>query len=77
VRTPIGQNEHNHGIWLLTPDEAIAELKRRADLIPLENIQCFANVPGAPEELCDRHVELMATVVGPALANVGIPTTWL
>ena len=54
---------------VLSPDEAIAELEACAGAIPcrLNNVHFFASLPGLDRDLSDRHVELLATVVGPAL----------
>lgn len=59
----------NH--MVLSPHEAIAELEARARAIPcrLNNVHFFASLPGLDRDLSDRHVELLATVVGPALRN--------
>lgn len=61
--------------FLVSAEEAIAEMTRRANLVPIEKFVVPANIGGAPVELCNRHVELLATVVAPALAEVGLPAT--
>jgi hypothetical protein len=56
---------------VLSPDEAIAELKARERAIGrrLDNVHCFSSLPGLDQDLSDRHVELLATVVAPALRH--------
>lgn len=71
-KTP-GELRERTDYYVLSPDEAIAELKRRAQDIPLHNVHCYANIPGLPEDLANRHVELLATVVAPAVRDAGIP----
>jgi alkanesulfonate monooxygenase SsuD/methylene tetrahydromethanopterin reductase-like flavin-dependent oxidoreductase (luciferase family) len=61
-------------ILVLTAQEAIEALRTQAEGLPVSGIVCPGRVPGLPEELNERHVELMATVVKPGIAGFGVPT---
>lgn len=56
-------------ILFVTPEQAIAALKERTEGLPVSGFTCYARVGGMPDELCDRHIDLLATVVKPAIAN--------
>ncbi len=53
---------------VLGPDEAIAFLRDHTAGLPVHEVYCWASIAGMPDELVHRHVELLATVVRPALA---------
>jgi len=55
----------------VTPDQAIEEIHRRTSGLPVSGLICHNRIPGMPDELSDRHVELMATVVRPAVQGFG------
>lgn len=57
------------GILLVNPEQAIEELHRRTEGLPVTGFLCHNRVCGMPDELSERHVELLATVVSPALAD--------
>ncbi len=57
-------------IEVLTPADAVASLRARTEGLPVEHVYCWASVAGMPDDLAHRHVELLATVVQPALAEV-------
>lgn len=57
---------------LVTPDQAIEEIHQRTRGLPVSGLICHNRIPGMPDELSDRHVELMATVVKPAVQGLGI-----
>lgn len=50
-----------------TPDEVVAEIRRRTDGLPVTDMYCWSDYPGMPDELIDRHLELMFTEVAPRL----------
>lgn len=54
-------------LLVLTPQEAVAEIRRRSEGLPVNGVFCHNAVCGMPDELSDRHVELLATEVAPAL----------
>ena len=55
------------GFVVGTPEEAAAELKRRTDGLPVKHLFTWADHPGIPDELIDRHIELVLTKVAPVL----------
>jgi alkanesulfonate monooxygenase SsuD/methylene tetrahydromethanopterin reductase-like flavin-dependent oxidoreductase (luciferase family) len=56
-------------IEVYTPDEAIARLRGVAAQVPADEVYCWASIAGMPDDLVARHVELLSTVVRPALAG--------
>jgi alkanesulfonate monooxygenase SsuD/methylene tetrahydromethanopterin reductase-like flavin-dependent oxidoreductase (luciferase family) len=57
--------------FFMTPAEAIEEIDRRTRGLPVSGLICHNRISGMPDELSERHVELMATVVKPAVENFG------
>jgi alkanesulfonate monooxygenase SsuD/methylene tetrahydromethanopterin reductase-like flavin-dependent oxidoreductase (luciferase family) len=57
---------------VVTPDEAIARMTRWLGPLPVADVYLWESIAGMPDDLADRHVELVATRVAPALADVGI-----
>jgi alkanesulfonate monooxygenase SsuD/methylene tetrahydromethanopterin reductase-like flavin-dependent oxidoreductase (luciferase family) len=57
------------GILFVTPAQAVDEMRRRTEGLPVTGFLCHNRVCGMPDELSERHIELLATVVGPALAD--------
>jgi alkanesulfonate monooxygenase SsuD/methylene tetrahydromethanopterin reductase-like flavin-dependent oxidoreductase (luciferase family) len=47
--------------FVLTPAQAAAEIRSRADGLPVEHIILWASVAGMPDDIVQRHVELVAT----------------
>ena len=45
----------------------VDELRRRTKGLPVTGFLCHNRVCGMPDELSERHIELLATVVRPAL----------
>lgn len=54
---------------VMTPDEAVAEIKRRTEGMPVDYVQVFGDACGMPESIGDHHGELLAKVVAPALKH--------
>lgn len=52
---------------VLTPDQAVADVRERTAGLPVTDVFCFADIGGLDRELVDRHVELVASVLRPAL----------
>lgn len=48
-----------------TPEECAAEIKRRTDGLPVHQVIAWADHPGIPEDMIDRHIELLLTKVAP------------
>jgi alkanesulfonate monooxygenase SsuD/methylene tetrahydromethanopterin reductase-like flavin-dependent oxidoreductase (luciferase family) len=55
------------GLAVLSPDEAVAELRSRTEGLPVEHVYLWASIAGMPDDLVDRHLELLAADVLPAL----------
>ncbi|OLS99534.1 hypothetical protein BJF90_08555 [Pseudonocardia sp. CNS-004] len=52
-----------------TPEDAAADVAGRIRGLPVTDVFCFDRIGGAPEELCDRHVELLCGAFRTALAR--------
>jgi hypothetical protein len=55
---------------VVTPTDAVGLIKRSIEGLPVREIYCFASVAAMPEDLVQRHVELLCTVVRPAIAEL-------
>ena len=55
---------------VMTPEDAVAEIRRRSAGLPVSGFFCFASICGMRDELSQRHIELMATKVMPALRGL-------
>jgi alkanesulfonate monooxygenase SsuD/methylene tetrahydromethanopterin reductase-like flavin-dependent oxidoreductase (luciferase family) len=53
---------------VLSPEDAAARLVALADGVPLEEVYCWASIAGMPDDLVDRHLELLATRLRPLVA---------
>ena len=58
---------------MVTPDEAIERINAWLDGKPVEDIFLWASIAGMPDDIAERHCELVATTLAPALRDVGIP----
>ncbi|MGH2937373.1 MAG: LLM class flavin-dependent oxidoreductase [Solirubrobacterales bacterium] len=59
---------------VVTPEQAIARLTAWLAPMPVKHVYLWESIAGMPDDIADRHVELVATRLAPALAGVGIPT---
>jgi alkanesulfonate monooxygenase SsuD/methylene tetrahydromethanopterin reductase-like flavin-dependent oxidoreductase (luciferase family) len=50
-------------------DGAVAHMKAMAERVPLEELYCWATLPGLSPELADRHLELLLTRVRPQVVG--------
>lgn len=55
------------GLPVVTADEAITLLRARTERLPVEHVYLWASLAGMPDDLVERHIELVASVVRPAL----------
>jgi alkanesulfonate monooxygenase SsuD/methylene tetrahydromethanopterin reductase-like flavin-dependent oxidoreductase (luciferase family) len=55
------------GLAVLTPDQAVSAIRERIQDLPVEHVYVWASIAGMPNDLADRHVELLLTQVRPAL----------
>jgi alkanesulfonate monooxygenase SsuD/methylene tetrahydromethanopterin reductase-like flavin-dependent oxidoreductase (luciferase family) len=53
---------------VLTPEDAAQALRERTDGLPVEHVYLWASIAGMPDDLVDRHVELVAGTLAPMLA---------
>jgi alkanesulfonate monooxygenase SsuD/methylene tetrahydromethanopterin reductase-like flavin-dependent oxidoreductase (luciferase family) len=52
---------------VLSPDEAVTEIKRRITGLPVEHVYCWASIAGMAADLVDEHLELLFGEVAPQL----------
>lgn len=50
---------------VFTPEEAVAEVRRKVDGLPVEHVYTWASIAGMPADLVDEHIELLFTEVAP------------
>lgn len=55
------------GLRILTPPEAVDAVREATEGTPAEHAYLWASVAAMPDDLVDRHVELLFTEVAPAL----------
>lgn len=55
-------------LQVLTPKEAAEQILAITEGLPVERVLFWASIAGMPDELVDRHVELLCTEVAPLLA---------
>jgi alkanesulfonate monooxygenase SsuD/methylene tetrahydromethanopterin reductase-like flavin-dependent oxidoreductase (luciferase family) len=51
------------GLRVLTPDDAATAIRDATDGAPVEHVYLWASIAGMPDDLVDRHVELLFTEV--------------
>jgi alkanesulfonate monooxygenase SsuD/methylene tetrahydromethanopterin reductase-like flavin-dependent oxidoreductase (luciferase family) len=59
------------GFAVCTADDAIALLRTRTEGLPVEHVYLWASLAGMPDDLVDRHIELLTSQVRPALVTKG------
>ena len=67
-------SRHDHtgvlsALEVMTPAQAIEWLSDRFEGLPVEEIFCWASVAGMPDDLVDRHLQLLLGEVAPALTD--------
>lgn len=55
-------------VEVLTPEEAVRHLREITDGLPVEEVYAWTGFGNFPDDVAARHVELLSTVVRPALA---------
>ena len=53
---------------VLTPEAAVAAVREQTDGLPVEQVYFWASIAGMPDDLVQRHVELVATELRAGLA---------
>jgi alkanesulfonate monooxygenase SsuD/methylene tetrahydromethanopterin reductase-like flavin-dependent oxidoreductase (luciferase family) len=57
---------------VVTPDEAIRRLREGLTGLPVQHVYFWSSIAAMPEDLVLAHHELLARVVGPAVADIGL-----
>jgi alkanesulfonate monooxygenase SsuD/methylene tetrahydromethanopterin reductase-like flavin-dependent oxidoreductase (luciferase family) len=57
---------------VVTAEDAIERLQAWLGELPVETVYFSMSIAGMPEDLRERHVELLATVLAPAIAELGL-----
>jgi alkanesulfonate monooxygenase SsuD/methylene tetrahydromethanopterin reductase-like flavin-dependent oxidoreductase (luciferase family) len=57
---------------VLTPDEAVAEIRRRIAGLPVVHVYFWASIANMPADLVDEHIELLFGEVAPRVRSAGI-----
>ena len=55
------------GLRVLSPDDAVVAIREATDGSPVQHVYLWASVAGMPDEIVQRHVELLCREVVPAL----------
>lgn len=55
------------GLRVLTPTDAVAAIHEAIEDAPVEHVYLWGSVAAMPDDLADRHIELLCTEVRPAL----------
>lgn len=55
------------GLRVLTPEDAVTAIRAATDDAPVDHVYLWASVAGMPDDLVDRHLELLCTEVAPAV----------
>ena len=64
--------DEDPGFAVVTPEEAAERVRTTLAELPVSDVFLWASIGGMPDELSDRHVELVATRLAPALAGGGL-----
>jgi hypothetical protein len=56
---------------VLSPDEAVTEIRQRIDGIPVAHIYTWASIANMPADLVDEHVDLLFRDVAPKVRGAG------
>ena len=67
IRTTISGSSRVRGLDVLAPDDAACLIRERVAGLPVSHVFCWASIGGMPDDLVDRHIELLATEVAPAV----------
>jgi alkanesulfonate monooxygenase SsuD/methylene tetrahydromethanopterin reductase-like flavin-dependent oxidoreductase (luciferase family) len=59
---------------VVDPAECVRRLRAWLSDVPVAHAFLWESIAGMPDDLADRHLELLATAVAPAVRDVGVPT---
>jgi alkanesulfonate monooxygenase SsuD/methylene tetrahydromethanopterin reductase-like flavin-dependent oxidoreductase (luciferase family) len=57
---------------VVTATEAVDRFRRWLTPLPVEHVYLWASIAGMPDDLVQRHIELLATEVAPKVADLGV-----
>jgi hypothetical protein len=57
---------------VVTPDEAVSRLRDWLAGLPVVEVYFWESIAAMPDDLVQRHIELLATRVRPALGSLGV-----
>jgi alkanesulfonate monooxygenase SsuD/methylene tetrahydromethanopterin reductase-like flavin-dependent oxidoreductase (luciferase family) len=72
---PISDDRLRQALAVVTPADAVAAIRERTDGLPVEHVYLWASIAGMPDDLAERHVELLFDQVAPALREVESQTS--
>ena len=72
---PISEERLRQALAVVTPADAVAAIKARTDGLPVEHVYLWASIAGMPDDLVERHIELLFDQVAPRLRQVESPSS--
>ena len=66
-----GMGDTGAFFMVLTPEQAADFLRGVVERVPLEETFFWTSIAGMPEDLEERHVELVCTALRPLVADLG------
>jgi alkanesulfonate monooxygenase SsuD/methylene tetrahydromethanopterin reductase-like flavin-dependent oxidoreductase (luciferase family) len=57
---------------VVTPAEAVTRLRHWLEPLPVEHVYLWASIAGMPDDLVQRHIELLGREVAPHVADLGL-----
>jgi alkanesulfonate monooxygenase SsuD/methylene tetrahydromethanopterin reductase-like flavin-dependent oxidoreductase (luciferase family) len=69
LRATYAETGHVPGLRVMTADQAGAAIRAETAGLPVRHVYFWASVGGMPDDLVQRHLELLFTVVKPALSG--------
>ena len=72
---PISEDSLRKRLAVVTPADAVAAIKERTEGLPVEHVYLWASIAGMPDDLVERHIELLFDQVAPALRRVESSTS--
>ena len=58
------------GLAVLTAEDAVRAIRLRTEGLPVEHVYLWASIAGMPDDLVERHLELLCSTVAPAVRGV-------
>ena len=68
LRSGVTQKSQIPGLRVLSPADAVSAITEATEGSPVEHVYLWASVAGMPEDLVERHVELVCTQLAPQLS---------